>query len=312
MVRALIDEGLYKYIRAISGASGGSIIAGMVAIHSEAELMERVLVKEVSTDFKRNGEMKRRKIVWFPPILDQAKHFLKNSSLIDNKEFQKTCEFYYGSYTFQEAFEHTHKHVCISVAASTLGSQGLGGPRRILLNHISTPNVLIRSAVAASCALPGIMHPNYLQCKDERGQIVPFEMDGVQYVDGSLQADLPFRRISALFAVSHFIVSQVNFHVVPFLRKTHSPAESSFYWRLFRYFDSDIRHRVTSLAELGLLPRVFGQVCTLRCCIDLCSSSLVLSFLTSPSYHLILSRFFSCFLFSRICPAFSGRAILAM
>lgn len=263
MVRALIDEGLYKYIRAVSGASGGSIIAGMVAIHTEKELMDRVLVKQVSTDFKRNGEMKRRNIVWFPPILDQAKHFLKHGILIDNKEFQKTCEFYYGSYTFQEAFERTHKHVCISVAASTLGSQGVGGPRRILLNHISTPNVLIRSAVAASCALPGIMHPNYLQCKDERGQVVPFEMDGVQYVDGSLQADLPFRRISALFAVSHFIVSQVNFHVVPFLRKTHSPAESSFYWRLFRYLDSDIRHRVTSLAELGLLPRVFGQVGTL-------------------------------------------------
>ena len=262
-MRALIDEGLYKYIRAVSGASGGSIIAGMVAIHTEKELMDRVLVKQVSTDFKRNGEMKRRNIVWFPPILDQAKHFLKHGILIDNKEFQKTCEFYYGSYTFQEAFERTHKHVCISVAASTLGSQGVGGPRRILLNHISTPNVLIRSAVAASCALPGIMHPNYLQCKDERGQVVPFEMDGVQYVDGSLQADLPFRRISTLFAVSHFIVSQVNFHVVPFLRKTHSPAESSFYWRLFRYFDSDIRHRVTSLAELGLLPRVFGQVGTL-------------------------------------------------
>ena len=103
------------------------------------------------------------------------------------------------------------------------------------------------------------MRPNYLLCKDERGQVVPFEQDGCQYVDGSLQADLPFRRcvltsprnhsrgiyptiargrcadddasdpriraplyihhntnsISTLFQVSHFIVSQVNFHVVP-------------------------------------------------------------------------------------------------
>lgn len=52
------------------------------------------------------------------------------------------------------------------------------------------------------------MRPNYLLCKDERGQVVPFEQDGVQYVDGSLQADLPFRHISTLFSVSHFIVSQ--------------------------------------------------------------------------------------------------------
>lgn len=61
------------------------------------------------------------------------------------------------------------------------------GPRRLLLNHITTPHVLIRSAVAASCSLPGIMKPNFLLCKDEQGQIQPFTQDGVQYVDGSLQ-----------------------------------------------------------------------------------------------------------------------------
>lgn len=31
------------------------------------------------------------------------------------------------------------------------------------------------------------MMPNHLLCKDDRGQIIPFELDGVQYVDGSLQ-----------------------------------------------------------------------------------------------------------------------------
>lgn len=43
------------------------------------------------------------------------------------------------------------------------------------------------------------------------------------------------------------------------MHKPHSPSESSLYWRVFRFLDMDIRHRVTSLAELGLLPRVFGQ-----------------------------------------------------
>lgn len=36
-------------------------------------------------------------------------------------EFAACCEFYYGDVTFQEAFERTRKHVCISVSASTLG-----------------------------------------------------------------------------------------------------------------------------------------------------------------------------------------------
>lgn len=56
-----------------------------------------------------------------------------------------------------------------------------------------------------------------------------------------LQADLPIKRISSMFSVSNFIVSQVNFHVVPFLHKSHSPAEESMYWRIFRFLDMDIR-----------------------------------------------------------------------
>jgi hypothetical protein len=43
--------------------------------------------------------------------------------LIDNKEFSRTCEFYYGDTTFLEAYEVTRKHVSISVSASTLGSK---------------------------------------------------------------------------------------------------------------------------------------------------------------------------------------------
>lgn len=122
-----------------------------------------------------------------------------NNDNRDNLEFQRTCSFYYEDFTFQEAFERTRKHVCISVSASTLGVKNpvrgcakpcmkpppapapltclltdaflvlpapdatlrksflllQGGPRRLLLNHITTPHVLIRSAVAASCSLPG-------------------------------------------------------------------------------------------------------------------------------------------------------------
>jgi hypothetical protein len=53
-----------------------------------------------------------------------------------------------------------------------------------------------------------------------------------------------------MFAVSHFIVSQVNFHVVPFLHKAHSPHLSSWYWKLFTLLDLDIRHRAISVSVL--------------------------------------------------------------
>jgi len=68
------------------------------------------------------------------------------------------------------------------------------------------------------------------------------------FVLGPNQADLPFRRISAMFGVSNFIVSQVNFHVVPFLHKAHSPSEKSRYWKIFRLLDMDIRY------VMGMFP----------------------------------------------------------
>lgn len=43
--------------------------------------------------------------------------------LIDNREFQRTCDFYYGDITFQEAYERSHKHISITVSASQLGSK---------------------------------------------------------------------------------------------------------------------------------------------------------------------------------------------
>lgn len=169
-----------------------------------------------------NGEMKRQNIRWFPTPFEMASYWLKRKLLVDSAEFRRTCEFYYGSITFEEAFQKTGKHVCITVSASRASGSSA---QRLLLNHISTPHVTIASAVAASCALPGVMAPTKLISKNNNGILEPFEVDGVEWIDGSVQADLPFQRISTLFAVSSFIVSQTNFHVIPFLNKAHHLAK---------------------------------------------------------------------------------------
>jgi len=145
----------------------------------------------------------------------------------------------------------------VSITVSSSG--GHSGPRRLLLNHISTPHVTLASAVAASCALPGIMSPSKLRAKTADGKVVTFEVDGVDFIDGSILADLPFKRMAALFNVSNFIVSQVNFHVLPFLRKQHHPRKSSLYWQFITFLELDIRSRAQALSKLGLLPTFFGH-----------------------------------------------------
>jgi predicted acylesterase/phospholipase RssA len=79
--------------------------------------------------------------------------------------------------TFEEAYEKTGRHVCIMVSAQNIGGSK-AGPQRLLLNHISTPHVTLASAVAASCALPGIMDSQILEVRvDSRRANVAHVMD---------------------------------------------------------------------------------------------------------------------------------------
>jgi len=259
-IKALCESKLYDDIEVISGTSGGSITAAMCAIKTREELLNDVCLPTVSTDYGLNGEMKKNKIRWFPTNKQMCEYWLKHKLLVDSKEFKRCCDFYFGDITFEEAFEKTGKHICITVSASRSESNGNGdGGQRLLLNHISTPHVTLASAVAASCALPGVMAPAKLVTKNSDSKQELFEVDGVEWIDGSVQADLPFKRISTLFNVSNYIVCQTNFHVLPFLHKAHHPDMKSFYWRAFQTCEWDIRNRALNLSRLGLFPKIFGQ-----------------------------------------------------
>ncbi len=155
-IKALCESKLYDDISVISGTSGGSITAAMCATKTREELLADVCVPHVSTDYGLTGQMKKENIRWFPTVLQMGEYWLKHKLLVDPTEFKRCCDFYFGDITFEEAFERTGKHVCITVSASRMkgGGEG-GGAQRLLLNHISTPHVTIASAVAASCALPG-------------------------------------------------------------------------------------------------------------------------------------------------------------
>jgi predicted acylesterase/phospholipase RssA len=255
-IKALCESNMYDDIQVISGTSGGSITAAMCALKTKEELLKDVCVPHVSTDFGLTGQQQRENIRWFPKVIDMGTYWLKHKLLVDSKEFNRCCEFYFKDFTFEEAFKKTGKQVCITVSASRAET---GGAQRLLLNHISTPHVTLASAVAASCALPGVMAPAKLRTKNSEGQQELFEVDGVEWIDGSVQADLPFKRISTLFNVSSYIVCQTNFHVLPFLHKAHHPNMKSLYWKIFQTCEWDIRSRALNLSRLGLFPKIFGQ-----------------------------------------------------
>ena len=90
-----------------------------------------------------------------------------------------------------------------------------------LLNYLTAPNVLIWSAIAASCSVPFMFSSYEILAKDPKtGCAKPWNAYPERWIDGSVDNDLPMAKLSELFNVNHFVVSQVNPHIVPFLEKS--------------------------------------------------------------------------------------------
>jgi predicted acylesterase/phospholipase RssA len=112
--------------------------------------------------------------------------------------------------TFREAFERSGRHISISVSPCEQHHSAR------LLNAITSPHVLIRSAVRASCAIPGLFEPVQLQARNSRGSVVPYLRS--RWVDGVFAADLPARQLARLYGTNHYIVSYTNPFLLPTFR----------------------------------------------------------------------------------------------
>ena len=71
----------------------------------------------------------------------------------------------------------------------------------------------------ASAAVPGFFPPVALMARNDKGRKQAY-LPSRKWVDGSLSDDLPAKRLSRIYGVNHFIVSQVNPHVFPFVTDT--------------------------------------------------------------------------------------------
>jgi len=198
VVKALWLEGVLPDI--LSGSSGGAIVGSVVSTHSD-EFIETILepenlVQEIESD---SGLFSRFEA--FKPEIAKA------------EDVQEALNRLIPDITFQEAFESTGRHLNISIAAAEKHQTSR------LLNSITTPNVYIREAVMASAAVPGFYPPVALAAKNDQGKKQPY-LPSRRWVDGSLSDDLPAKRLSRIYGVNHFIVSQVNPHIFPFVTDT--------------------------------------------------------------------------------------------
>ncbi|KAL8794362.1 MAG: hypothetical protein Q9195_003060 [Heterodermia aff. obscurata] len=248
--------------RIISGASAGSIVCAVLCTRTEEEMPE-LFATFCDGDlavFEEEGKEET--------LLRKATRFLKFGALFDISHLIRVMRDLLGEMTFQEAYNRTRKILNICVSSASLYEL----PR--LLNYITAPNVLIWSAVAASCSVPLVFSAATILAKDPKtGEAVPWNPSPQRWIDGSVDNDLPMTRLAELFNVNHFIVSQVNPHVVPFLVKeedsiTHEARQGrgtvaagpSWLDSAAQLAKSEALHRMHTLAEVGIFPNTLGKV----------------------------------------------------
>ena len=186
VIKALVEQGLLPNV--ISGASAGALVAAIVGTRDDAKLEEFLQAGSIKQGFQR-------------PV--EAVDLVKGNGRMAIEELRALVEHQIPDLTFQEAFELTGRRINISVSPCELHQ------RSRLLNAITAPNVFIREAVLASCAIPGIFPPVTLAAKNQFGERQPY-VPSRQWMDGSVTDDLPAKRLIRPYGVNHFITSQTN------------------------------------------------------------------------------------------------------
>ena len=207
VARALWQERLLPDI--ISGSSGGAFIGSVVCASTDEELDELFAVGLTHGEEQPSG------------LLSRIFRFVASRRMTGNDIWEALEEFL-PDLTFEESFNRSGRHMNVSVAPAE------NHQKSRLLNSDTSPNVFMREAVQASTAIPGFFPSVVLMAKNDQGERQAY-LSSRKWVDGSLSEDLPAKRLARLYGVNHYIVSQTNPYVIPFIdttkRKTDAVSE---------------------------------------------------------------------------------------
>ncbi|PJF16621.1 hypothetical protein PSACC_03618 [Paramicrosporidium saccamoebae] len=248
VLKALFENGLLP--RIIAGASSGSIMAAIACCHTDEEFPRLMKMEGINTHLLEEAVPEEQRGSWVYPWSKKIARLVSHGVIFDGKVLKKSLRQTIGDITFLEAYQKTNRVLNIAVSSTSMYDM----PR--LLNYITSPDVLVWSAVVASCAVPALYESAPLLAKNRRGDIVPWNVTGDLWCDGSVENDLPMNRLAELFNVNHFIVSQVNPHIYPFVK--HAVRDTtfrSFNHKVMYLIRSELKYRLDQISGLGIMPR---------------------------------------------------------
>ncbi|KAH7114447.1 acyl transferase/acyl hydrolase/lysophospholipase [Dendryphion nanum] len=264
VVKALHLRGLLP--RIIAGTATGALIAALVGVHTEDELLDFLNGNNIDiTAFTKKSTKGKQghgsgQSGWFATLTRRVKRFIKEGYFLDVGVLEQVLRDNVGDLTFEEAYSKTKR--VLNITVSPTGGGGVPN----LLNYLTAPNVLIWSAALVSNASSSsaLYQSVTLMCKDESGDIVPWahaeETTFRPWTHASYaERESPLHRIAELFNVNHFIVSQARPYLAPFLRSDlHHPnprhdGRWGFSMPVLRLIVMEIQHRLHQLDEVGML-----------------------------------------------------------
>lgn len=145
VVKALFIRGLLP--RIITGTATGALIAALVGVHTEDELL--TFLNGDSIDLSAfaskaqptvNGNTNTMSIgIWCSTLWRRVRRFLREGYFLDVSVLEQCVRSNTGDLTFEEAYNRTKRVLNITVATS-----GKGGVPS-LLNYLTAPNVVCQS-----------------------------------------------------------------------------------------------------------------------------------------------------------------------
>ena len=251
LLSALYEHDLFP--RIICGSSVGALVASAFCCYSYSELPKLFDPKYVFGHpmLKTLAEGKLE-LIW---------KMLTGKTILCTETLKEYIRRHSGDITFKEIYDKHGWCLNVTVTDFSMNKQSR------LLNYLTTPNVVVWSAVVASCSIPGFFAKVDLYQKLKDGTIIPYDPSSsrMMFVDGSVASDLPMQRLAELFNVNTFIVSQVNPHVCPFVSVDTGSVLDTKWKKLFvmkckQLAGNSIKFLFKQLAILGLLPNYIASI----------------------------------------------------
>lgn len=276
VVKALLEHDILPKV--IVGTATGALMAALVGIHTREELPTFLSGKNIdlsafaasSTQAKKRATEENELLdyprhtgsdeSWFSVLSRRVSRYFSEGFVLDPELLNECVKANVGDLTFEEAFNRTGCILNIIVSSS---SEEIP----CLMNYLTAPNVLIRSAAMASHVTNLFSDRSskvQILSKTRFGQITATDLRAVDQVlrtkNPQTSKDHPTRRLRQQFNIEHFIICQARPYIAPFIQPSLPYIRGKDRAWLPRMTANLFKHTLTLLEVLNCLPETLSRI----------------------------------------------------